>query len=106
MRKVFIYGGCTSRDAVDHYSGHGLELHSYIARQSLISAFKPAAPSVIDTSGVSGNFQQRMLSGDVTGTLPKHLARHADEIDLIVWDLMIGSSPGKWCSDPSLSVRR
>lgn len=40
MRRVFIYGGCTSRDAVDHYEDFGLELQSYIARQSLISAYR------------------------------------------------------------------
>lgn len=39
---MFIYGGCTSRDAVDFYPEYGLELLGYVARQSLVSAFRPA----------------------------------------------------------------
>lgn len=89
MRKVFIYGGCTSRDAVEYYEDFGLELHSYIARQSLISAYRPADPSLFETAGIEGTFQRRMFRGDVQGTLASHLAEHADEIDLMVWDLMI-----------------
>lgn len=89
MRKVFIYGGCTSRDAVDHYQEFGLELQSYIARQSLISAYRPADPALFDTAGIDGTFQRRMVRGDITGTLPEHLATNAQDIDLMVWDLMI-----------------
>lgn len=89
MRKVFIYGGCTSRDAVDHYPDYGLELHSYIARQSLISAFQPAARGTIDTSVITGNFKRRMIAGDITSSLPRHLLDNAADIDLMVWDLMI-----------------
>lgn len=89
MRRVFIYGGCTSRDAVDQYADYGLQLHSYIARQSLISAYRPADPALFDTRGVEGTFLRRMLAGDIVGTLPKHLDENAAEIDLVVWDLMI-----------------
>lgn len=89
MRKVFIYGGCTSRDAVDHYEGFGLELQSYIARQSLISAYRPADAALFDTAGIQGTFQRRMVRGDLSGTLPEHLAANASEIDVMVWDLMI-----------------
>lgn len=89
MRRVFIYGGCTSRDAVDHYPDYDLELHSYIARQSLISAYRPADKALFDPSGVDGSFQRRMLAGDITGTAPRHLREHATDIDLVVWDMMI-----------------
>jgi hypothetical protein len=89
MRKVFIYGGCTSRDAVDHYPEHDLELHSYIARQSLISAFHPARAALFNVDAITSSFQKRMLRWDVTGKLPRHLTQYAEEIDLIVWDLMI-----------------
>lgn len=89
MRKVFIYGGCTSRDAVDHYLDHNLELHSYIARQSLISAFHPARSALFNFDTIKSSFQKRMLHGDVTGKLPRHLTQYANEIDLIIWDLMI-----------------
>lgn len=89
MRKVFIYGGCTSRDAVDQYADYGLELHSYIARQSLISAYRPADAKLFDPRSVEGSFQRRMLAGDIVGTLPQKLEEVAAEIDLVVWDLMI-----------------
>ena len=89
MRKVFIYGGCTSRDAVDHHEDYGLELHSYIARQSLISVYRPADAKLSDTAGIEGTFQRRMVRGDIASTLPTHLAEKATEIDLMVWDLMI-----------------
>lgn len=89
MHKVFIYGGCTSRDAVDHYEDYGLELHSYIARQSLISAYRPADAKLFDTAGIEGTFQRRMVRGDIASTLPTHLAENAAEIDVMVWDLMI-----------------
>lgn len=89
MRKVFIYGGCTSRDAVDHYEGFGLELQSYIARQSLISAYRPADPALFDTAGIEGTFQRRMVRGDIAGSLPGHLEANASDIDAVVWDLMI-----------------
>lgn len=89
MRRVFIYGGCTSRDAVEQYADYDLELHSYIARQSLISAYRPAAAKLFDARNIKGTFQRRMLAGDIIGTLPQHLEENAAEIDLIVWDLMI-----------------
>lgn len=89
MRKVFIYGGCTSRDAVDYYGDHGLELHSYIARQSLISAHRPADPGLFTVAADERPFQRRMLRGDVAGSMPGHLTEHAADIDLMVWDLMI-----------------
>lgn len=89
MRKVFIYGGRTSRDAVDHYEDFGLELQSYIARQSLISAYRPADATLFDTARIQGTFQRRMVRGDIASTLPTHLAENAAEIDLMVWDLMI-----------------
>lgn len=89
MRSVFIYGGCTSRDAVEFYPEYGLELHSYIARQSLISSYNVANPALFNTKVVTGNFQRRMLKGDAIGSLPGHLTANAPEIDLMIWDLMV-----------------
>lgn len=89
MIKVLIYGGCTSRDAVDMYTDYGLELHTYIARQSLVSAFKPADPNEFDFDSPESKFQRRMYEGDVESSLPSTVKRYAAEIDLVVWDLMI-----------------
>jgi|SRR5690625_335011 len=89
MTKVFIYGGCTSRDTVDFYPRYGLEMHSYIARQSLISAFNPARTALWDLDAITSSFQRRMVRWDIAGHLPRHLQDNAHDIDLIVWDLMI-----------------
>lgn len=89
MKRVFIFGGCTSRDAVNLYPEYGLELHSYIARQSLISAYHPAHPHHWDFGDVSSLFQQRMFGGDIQSTIPRHVLASANEVDLIVWDNMI-----------------
>lgn len=89
MTNVFIYGGCTSRDAVDHYPAYSLELHSYIARQSLISAFAPVNRKYWNLDNINSSFQKRMIHGDIGGNLPRHIQANAHEIDLIVWDLMI-----------------
>jgi hypothetical protein len=86
---VFIYGGCTSRDAVDLYPDYDLELHSYIARQSLISAYRPAKLRLFAVAENERPFQRRMLRGDIQGSMPKHVREAAGELDLIVWDLMI-----------------
>lgn len=88
-KKVFIYGGCTSRDAVEHYPDYDLELHSYIARQSLISAYHPAHPGHWNFDTVKSPFQKRTFRGDVKGSLPQHLKAKGHEIDLIIWDHMI-----------------
>lgn len=74
---------------MDHYESFGLELQSYIARQSLISAYRPADAGLFATAGIEGTFQRRMVRGDIAGTLPEHLATNAKDIDLMVWDLMI-----------------
>lgn len=89
MKRVFIYGGCTSRDAVDYYPQHGLELQAYVARQSLISAFKPAAVNEFNTQFTESNFQRRMYEGDIQGNLAATLRKNAPKIDVLVWDLMI-----------------
>lgn len=89
MRRVFIYGGCTSRDAVEYYPEYNMHLQGYIARQSLISAYRPANPSLFDTSSIEGSFQRRMLQGDIISSMPKHLTQNHADIDTIIWDLMI-----------------
>lgn len=89
MQKVFVYGGCTSRDAVDYYPEYDLQLHSYIARQSLISAYRPSTLDILDIQGIKSPFQKRMLQGDVTSSMPRHIRAKYSEIDLIVWDLMV-----------------
>lgn len=89
VKKVFIYGGCTSRDAVEYYPQHDLDLLQYVARQSLISAFRPAEISEFAIDLSERPFQRRMIQGDIAGSLPTNVRRVANEIDLFIWDLMI-----------------
>lgn len=86
-RRVFIHGGCISRDAVDFYPQYGMEMVAYVARQSLISAYSRSDKSAYDVSSVKSSFQRRMFAGDVAGNLPTLLRR--TEFDLLIWDLMI-----------------
>lgn len=85
MSKVFIYGSCATRDAVPWFPVHNFELGGYVARQSLISAFRPAPVEEFDVSGVSSNFQRRMILGDARGSLRFELQKN--EPDMIFWDL-------------------
>ncbi|GAA1893694.1 hypothetical protein GCM10009715_43580 [Paeniglutamicibacter psychrophenolicus] len=61
----------------------------YVARQSLISAYRPAAKKHFNFNFISSSFQRRMLVGDVESSLPKLLVEHADDYDIIVWDMMV-----------------
>lgn len=89
MNKVFIFGGCTSRDAVDFYPEFDLELGFYVARQSIISAFHPADPRDFIIPTDIPPFQRRMFEWDIKGLLPRKIREHSDETDLLIWDLMI-----------------
>lgn len=86
-KRVFIHGGCTSRDAVTFYPDYGFELAGYVARQSLISAYSPSDPTKFNFSKIPSSFQRRMFSGDVAGNLQESIAKSGAE--MLVWDLMI-----------------
>lgn len=89
MKRVFIFGGCTSRDAVDFYPEFGLQLGFYVARQSIISAFRPADPKNFSIPSDLPSFQRRMFDWDIKGLLPRKIEEHCHETDLLIWDLMI-----------------
>lgn len=84
--RVFIFGGCASRDAVEFYPPH-MELAGYVARQSVISAYSHATEDGFELSGVKSSFQRRMFAGDIAGNAFERI-REASP-DLIVWDLNI-----------------
>ncbi|WP_418606724.1 DUF6270 domain-containing protein [Georgenia sp. SUBG003] len=84
--RALLYGSCVSRDAFQHLGG-GYELLQYVARQSLISAMSPAAVLPAQPSLVSP-FQERMVRDDVASTAPSVLLDRADDIDLLVLDLV------------------
>ncbi len=57
----------------------------YVARQSLISAFRKAEVSEYDFTPIKSNFQRRMCKGDVEGHLRFEIQRADPEI--IFWDI-------------------
>lgn len=86
MAGLFIYGSCVSRDAYDPPVS-GIQLHGYVARQSLISAFSNADELQIDLSPLASSFQRRMVAGDIAGDLANSIESAGGQIDLIMWDL-------------------
>lgn len=87
MYRVFIYGSCVTRDGVDQWDDYGLELATYVARQSLISAVSPATPQYFNTSQIASPFQKRMADGDIRGDVIAKLTADANSYDLILWDI-------------------
>ncbi|MDO5500664.1 MAG: DUF6270 domain-containing protein [Propionibacteriaceae bacterium] len=85
MRRVFIYGSCVTRDGEHLFAEHGLEMAGYVARQSLISAFRPATLSEYNLSKIASSFQRRMTRGDIEGNLRFEIQRARS--DLIIWDI-------------------
>ncbi|GAA1722632.1 DUF6270 domain-containing protein [Brachybacterium phenoliresistens] len=86
--RIFIYGSCVTRDAVDFWDPDQLEMAGYIARQSLISATSPAGD--IDQwrlSQIESSFQRRMLRGDIESSIIPALDAARDDYDVILWDL-------------------
>ncbi|WP_299449777.1 DUF6270 domain-containing protein [uncultured Serinicoccus sp.] len=84
--RTFIYGSCVSRDTFERLP-EGFELVSYVARQSLISAFTPPSARGVPAIDTDSEFQRRMIVGDWESSLPAQLRQHADGIDLLLWDL-------------------
>lgn len=85
--RTLIYGSCVSRDTFkslpDDY-----RLLTYVARQSAISAGAPAAGVRQRLRDLPSAFQNRMVAGDVRGDLHDVLDRRADDVDLVLVDLI------------------
>lgn len=83
---LLVYGSCVSRDVVP-FLGEGWTLLRYVARQSLVSAMSaPVAPPA--QPALDSAFQRRMVTEDLTSAAPGLLRAHAEEIDVLVLDLV------------------
>lgn len=87
MIRTFIYGSCVSRDTYARLPSTEYSLVEYIARQSLISSTSPRPEITIPAFSTASSFQERMIQGDWNSSLLPALTEHADDIDLILWDL-------------------
>lgn len=86
--RVFIYGSCVTRDAVEFWDPAQLEMVGYIARQSLISAMSPASDvEGFRLSQIDSSFQRRMMRGDIESSLLPTLESAKDDYDILLWDL-------------------
>lgn len=83
--RVFIYGSCVTRDAEPWFKDFGLEMVGYVARQSLVSAFRKAEVSEYRLSNIPSSFQRRMAKGDIEGNLRFEV--HHSMPDVIFWDI-------------------
>ncbi|GAB3075645.1 DUF6270 domain-containing protein [Pedococcus soli] len=86
--RVLVVGSCVSRDTFEFLRPEYFTLRGYVARQSLVSGFGPAGEPHFDLSGLPSAFQRRMLEGDARSSLPSVVAELADEVDLVLWDLV------------------
>lgn len=91
--RVFIFGGCVSRDTVEFAKHTDFKVLRYVARQSLLSVGSDAKSNVPDFQ-LESSFQQRMLESDLSGNL-MHEISNMDGIDAFVWDLVIERT-GVW----------
>lgn len=97
MTRVFIYGSCVTRDSEPWFKDFGFEMVGYVARQSLISAFRKADIKEFDFTKVTSKFQRLMTTGDIRGNL--RFAIRETNPDVIFWDLCderlgVRSAPG------------
>lgn len=86
--KVSVYGSCVSRDAIA-LAAPQVDVVSYVARQSLISAMsEPSAPVALPRSS---SFQRRLVESDfASGAIGTTLAPHPNRILLDLVDERLG----------------
>ncbi|MGC0274671.1 DUF6270 domain-containing protein [Pseudactinotalea sp. Z1739] len=85
-RRVLLYGSCVSRDMYE-YLGPDHVLNGYTARQSLISTTTESVDLPEDPD-LASTFQQRMVVNDFASSMRSALAQQADDIDVLVLDLV------------------
>src|SRR4051794_991617 len=86
---LFVYGSCVSRDTVEPLVRAGHRLDGYVARQSLISALRPADRRLLPELGLDSPFQQRMWDGDVrAGLFPTLKSLETGHRRLLIWDIV------------------
>lgn len=84
---VFIFGSCVSRDTFTEL-GDDYHLLHYAARQSAISADRPADGVAERIPPLASAFQDRVVRADIAGDLPDMIRRRAAEAELVIVDLV------------------
>lgn len=87
MKKVFVYGGCVSRDVFNEpYNKGELSLVSYIARYSLAKLGSKSTSVIIDPKNLPSAFQRRMVETDAKNQLLSNL--EVKEFDYLLIDFL------------------
>ncbi|WP_408608555.1 DUF6270 domain-containing protein [Actinomyces viscosus] len=85
--RVTVYGSCVARDVAGEMEKRGWSVERYIARQSLISAGRPADAGDLNLSLLTSPFARRSFLSDMVGNLEAQLTAVAACTDLLLWDL-------------------
>ena len=85
--RITVYGSCVARDVASEMEQRGWSVERYIARQSLISAGRPADVGDLDLSLLRSSFARRSFLSDMVGNLEAQLTAVASYTDLLLWDL-------------------
>ena len=85
--RITVYGSCVARDAAREMEKRGWSVERYVARQSLISAGRPADVGDVDLSLLPSPFARRSFLSDMVGNLEAQLTSVAARTDLLLWDL-------------------
>ncbi len=83
---VSIFGSCVSRDILETPNYHFINLKSYIARQSIVSAVSPCVECNIDDINLPSTFQKKMIYSDFTKDVFDKLK--TDNSDYLIIDLI------------------
>lgn len=86
--RVFIYGSCVARDALDPLIPDEVTILGYIARHSLLSDGSDASYKLPDTLELTSAFTERMVRNDWSGNQLKQIFSADADIDLLLWDLI------------------
>lgn len=83
--RTAIWGSCISRDTFE-FLPENFQLVTYIARQSLISAYSDAREACPNAGQFDSPFQQRVTDSDLVGDAYHQLHANRSKIDLLLVD--------------------
>jgi len=91
--RIGIFGSCVSRDTCEFMRDALVVV--YVARHSATSLQSPHGVSRLDLNELDSPFQKRMVLGDLQGHGVDRIQGHADELDVVLVDL-VDERRGYW----------
>ncbi|RAG62714.1 hypothetical protein DN550_33470, partial [Burkholderia multivorans] len=98
---IAIFGSCVSRDTCE-FMTDGV-VRAYVARQSVRSLQNPHGTDGVDLSDLTSPFQERMVVGDLEGNGARRIAEIADDLDVVLVDL-VDERRGYWLYEDGSSM--